>query len=209
MDKPVSKTAKGESTCDRILDAAEALFLEKGFSGASLADILDRSGLTKGAFFHHFKDKDALGKALLARYTERDLDVFREFSRQAEKLADDPLQEVTIFLKLFEDFLESQPGPHQGCVFALYTYEHGLFGEDTRALVNEGLRAWGAFYEAKFKKLLEARKPALPVTVADLTEAVMSLIEGGIILSRAFNDKMITVRASRQFRNYLTLLFPA
>lgn len=197
----------GESTREAILDAAERLILEKGFSGTSLSDILDKTGLTKGAFFHHFKGKEELAKAIVARYTESDLAIFAEFARKAEKLADDPLQEVMLFLKLFEDFLEGQPGPHQGCVFAVYIYERGLFAPGTQKLVHQGLARWGGFYREKFAKLLKARKPKIPVTEDELTESLMSVIEGGIILSRAAEDKMLTVRASRQFRNYLKLLF--
>lgn len=197
----------GESTREAILDAAERLILEKGFSGTSLSDILEKTGLTKGAFFHHFKGKEELAKAIVARYTENDLAIFEEFARKAGKLADDPLQEVMIFLKLFEDLLEGQAGPHQGCVFAVYTYERALFAPGTQKLVHEGLARWGNVYRAKFEKLLKARKPKIPVTADELTESLMSVIEGGIILSRAAEDKMLTVRASRQFRNYLKLLF--
>ena len=48
---------KGETTRDRILEAAQTLILEKGYSGATLDDILRATKMTKGAFFHHFKGK--------------------------------------------------------------------------------------------------------------------------------------------------------
>ena len=53
----------GESAIEtkkKILDSAMAEFLEKGFMNASLRTIASNAGLTTGAMYRHFKDKDAL-----------------------------------------------------------------------------------------------------------------------------------------------------
>ena len=48
-----------EVTVDRILDAAQKLFLEKGYDHTTIQDIVDELGdLTKGAVYHHFKSKE-------------------------------------------------------------------------------------------------------------------------------------------------------
>ena len=49
----------------QILEAAFAEIHVKGFQAASLAAILDSTGLTKGALYHHFADKKALGYAVV------------------------------------------------------------------------------------------------------------------------------------------------
>lgn len=58
-----------EETVQKILDAALKLFLEKGYEQTTILDIVDgMGGLTRGAFYHHFKSKeevlDALGDKL-------------------------------------------------------------------------------------------------------------------------------------------------
>lgn len=50
-----------------ILDAAEAVFLEEGFSGASMAAIAARSGCSKGTLYNYFESKDELFLACVAR----------------------------------------------------------------------------------------------------------------------------------------------
>ena len=58
----------GESAIEtkkKILDSAMAEFLEKGFMNASLRTIASNAGLTTGAMYRHFKDKDALFCALV------------------------------------------------------------------------------------------------------------------------------------------------
>ena len=54
-----------EITEERILDAAQRLFLEKGYENTSIQDIVEElGGLTKGAVYHHFKSKEEIMDAV-------------------------------------------------------------------------------------------------------------------------------------------------
>ena len=63
----------GMATRERILDAAQNLILDRGYVGMTVDHVLDEVDITKGAFFHHFKTKDDLAKALLRRFAEHDV----------------------------------------------------------------------------------------------------------------------------------------
>ena len=54
-------------TSDRILDAAEALFAARGFSGTSVRDIANEVGLNPASLYNHFDNKEALYEAVLER----------------------------------------------------------------------------------------------------------------------------------------------
>jgi len=60
-------TAQVQSTSERILDAAEDLFAEKGYSATSLGDVADRVGIRSPSLYNHFKNKEALYEAVLER----------------------------------------------------------------------------------------------------------------------------------------------
>lgn len=65
----MSRNKYPEETVQKILDAALHLFLEKGYEQTTILDIVENmGGLTRGAFYHHFKSKeevlDALGDKL-------------------------------------------------------------------------------------------------------------------------------------------------
>ena len=60
-----------EKTKFEILDAAEKLFLEKGYDDTTISDIVEEIGMTKGAIYHHFKSKmDILEKLFYYRATK-------------------------------------------------------------------------------------------------------------------------------------------
>lgn len=55
------------STAERILDAAEDLFAQKGYSATSLGDVADRVGIRSPSLYNHFRNKEALYASVLER----------------------------------------------------------------------------------------------------------------------------------------------
>ncbi|OBF49092.1 TetR family transcriptional regulator [Mycobacterium sp. 852002-53434_SCH5985345] len=67
------RRARGDRTRRELVDAGRALFVEKGYFETSISDLVTRSGVgTRGAFYHHFKDKAELFRAVFEE-VERDL----------------------------------------------------------------------------------------------------------------------------------------
>ena len=68
---PRGITKRRPITVTALLDAAVELFAEQGYGATSIPEICARAGLTKGAFYSNFANKDALFLALLDRSWER------------------------------------------------------------------------------------------------------------------------------------------
>jgi TetR/AcrR family acrAB operon transcriptional repressor len=58
---------KAQETRNRILDTAEKVFVEKGVSNTSLAQLAEAAGVTRGAIYWHFKNKADLFDAMMSR----------------------------------------------------------------------------------------------------------------------------------------------
>ena len=71
MSTPAPSPAAPPLTRDRILDAALALFAEKGYDATSMREIAEQLGMTKAALYYHFEGKDAIVLALLADIEEQ------------------------------------------------------------------------------------------------------------------------------------------
>lgn len=63
--------ARAEATRQRILDSAVDLFAESGYGETGLADILQRAGVSKGAFYYHFDSKESVAVAIIEDYCRR------------------------------------------------------------------------------------------------------------------------------------------
>jgi len=68
VDQP--RSARREATRQRILDAARVVFAEKGVFGASIEDICEQAGFTRGAVYSNFADKDDILRAVIEREQE-------------------------------------------------------------------------------------------------------------------------------------------
>jgi AcrR family transcriptional regulator len=67
---PPGVERRGEHTRERILDAAEALFADRGFDATALRDVAARVGIRTPSLYNHFPSKEALYAAVLERTVE-------------------------------------------------------------------------------------------------------------------------------------------
>ncbi|MCB1704767.1 MAG: TetR/AcrR family transcriptional regulator [Halioglobus sp.] len=90
MANSATTTAAVPSTAERILDAAEDLFAEKGYSATSLGDVADRVGIRSPSLYNHFKNKEALYEAVLER-------LLADFSAPLAELNGGPVTNERVF----------------------------------------------------------------------------------------------------------------
>ncbi|SAK93919.1 TetR family regulatory protein [Caballeronia catudaia] len=67
----LTRTQRKEQTRERLLDAAQRMFVRKGFAATSVDDISDEAGYTRGAFYSNFDSKSEVLIELLQRDGER------------------------------------------------------------------------------------------------------------------------------------------
>lgn len=197
----------GVATRERILDAAEALVFDHGFSATSIDKVLDKAGVTKGAFFYHFKSKADLGRAFVARYAERDVAHLDATMARAEKLARDPLQQVLIFVGLFQEEAEALIEPAPGCLFASYLYERMEYPEEVAGIAHEALLRWRAVLAEKLDAVSGAHPPRMPVDLEALADGLTAAIEGGYVMAKALDDPAVFVAQLDLYKQHLELLF--
>jgi TetR/AcrR family transcriptional repressor of nem operon len=196
----------GTATRERILDVATEISLDRGFAAASLDDVLGRSGVTKGAFYHYFESKADLGRAILDRYATADLETLDRLWTQAEQLSRDPLQQLLVFVGLFAN-LDELATDDPGCLYATFVYERQLGVDGAQAVIEASINAWRGRFRSKLDEVVERYPPRIDVDLAALSDLVFSTSEGAYIVARATRDPDLVRGQLLQVRAYLELLF--
>ncbi len=199
--------SRGSETRKRILDVAQDSVLTKGFDATSIDEIVASAEITKSGFFYHFRDKNALARALIERHIEVEDQLFDDLLGRARDLSDDPLQAALIGLKLLAELIEDMPGGHPGCIVATAVYQDRLFNRDVRDANRRAVLGWRNRFRAMFDEIADVYPMNDDVDLDHLSDMVSSVIEGGIVMSRAVGEPLITAQQVMLLRSYLKLLF--
>lgn len=195
------------NTRTKIMDSAESLILDHGFAGTTVDSVIDRAGVSKGAFFHHFSSKAELGKKLVQRYADEDAEHLEQTLKKAEGLSDDPLQQLLIFIKLFKQEIESLQEPFPGCLFASYLQQSELFDHNILDIIRESMLMWRTRVLDKLEKIRQKHTPRRDVNLESLADMLMVIFEGSFVLSQSLNDNKIIAQQLSHYHTYLQLLF--
>jgi TetR/AcrR family transcriptional repressor of nem operon len=197
----MSRPARGEARA-RLIRAAQSLVRHKGFAATSVDDLCAAAGVTKGAFFHHFPAKEALGVALIDDWT---VTTGAMFAAHPYNALPDPLDRVFGYLDLRRQILR-QPIPEFSCVAGTTVQE--VF-ETSEPMRDAAARSITSGFEHVRPHLAEALRahPVPGVTEDSLALTVQVAVQGGIILAKALNDPAPARQAFDHLERYLRLLF--
>lgn len=198
---------KGEETRGRLLEVAEAAVLAKGFGGTSIDELIAETGITKSGFFYHFRDKNELAKALLQRYIENDEKIYDDIFGRARELMDDPLQSFLLGLKLLSELLSDLPNGHPGCLVATMCYYERSFDREIQEINKQAALMWRRRFRGMFEEIMTLYKPREPLDVDQLADMVSTVLEGGIVLSKALKEPNSLAEQILVFRTFVRLLF--
>lgn len=156
-------TTSGD-TKEAILDAAFRLFLERGFDGTSLAQILDAVPYSKGALYHHFANKEALLDAVIERF-------FTALIETPQRPR--PTTATALTRRLVDDYVGSlEEIAQRSTVLAYYSFLTAIAPRATQAI--RDARA-AVVAELVAALALEHHPPSDPETVAS---DVIAIVEG-------------------------------
>ena len=99
-------TDKGGETRRRIIDAAAAVFAERGYAGSSLSEIIRASELTKGGFYFHFESKADLALAVIDSMRNE----WRLYAIHAAGKHERAVDQIAAIVRALQEWKQSQPG---------------------------------------------------------------------------------------------------
>lgn len=196
-----ARVPRGEARA-RLLAAARDLVRRNGFAGTSVDDLCAAAGVTKGAFFHHFASKEALGVALVQDWTET---TGAMFAAHPYNTAPDPLDRVFAYLDLRRSLL-AVPLPDFTCVAGTTVQETYLSAPAIRQAAAASLDSGAGHVRAHLAQALAAH-PVAGVTADSLARQFQVAVQGGIILAKAAGDPSPAREAFDHLERYLRLMF--
>lgn len=201
-DRSSSKPAPA-SARDRLLDAALSLIRAKGYSGTSVDELCAAAGVTKGAFFHHFKGKEALAVAAAEYWSEKTGALFAAAPYHQH---DDPLDRVLGYIDFRKAILTGKVADFT-CLVGTMVQEVYETCPAIRDACNASISGHAARLEADIAEAMKRRRIRADWTAQSLALHTQAVLQGAFILAKAKGGAAVASESIDHLRRYIQLLF--
>ncbi len=192
-----------DATRQKLLECAFEEMHASGFRSASLDAILQRSGVTKGALYHHFDSKAELGYAVVD-------EVIRPWIEENWKPAaeaDDPIDAAIALCRQLTQ-LRSDKALSCGCPFNNLINEMSPVDEGFRLRLHEILTEWRGGIVSALSGAQQRGRVRRDVEPAAAAAFIIGAIEGCIGLAKADQSREFLEAGMRGLIDYLEYLRP-
>lgn len=200
MPKPAAKPNARSALLDATLDVVRT----KGFSATSVDELCAAAGVTKGAFFHHFKSKAELGVAAADHWSETTAELF---ASAAYHDLPDPLARVLGYVAFRKDILRGDVSKFT-CLVGTMVQEVHETAPSIRDACDRSISGHAATLEADIDAAMQERDLSPPDwTARSLALHTQAVLQGAFILAKAKGGSAVAAESIDHLARYIALLF--
>ncbi len=185
------------------MEAALPVIRTKGYSATSVDELCAAAGVTKDAFFHHFKSKDELGVAAADRWSEMTGALFADAPYHNHA---GPLDRVIGYLELRKSLLQGGVSEFT-CLVGTMVQETYETTPAIREACERSITGHAATLEADIEAAMRDRGMCPDWAAKSLALHTQAIIQGAFILAKATGGAEIAVDSIDHLIRYLELLF--
>ena len=187
----------------RLLDAALSVIRTKGYSATTVDELCSFAGVTKGAFFYHFKSKEALGVAAADNWSEITGSLF---ARAAYHDHADPLARVLAYLAFRKALLQGDVAEFT-CLVGTMVQETYATTPAIRDACDRSISSHAATLEADIEAAIKDRGLSPDWTAKSLALHTQAVLQGAFILAKAKGGAEIAADSVDHLSRYVEFLF--
>jgi len=205
MEDGKPKAAAKPDARSKLLDAALSVIRSKGFSATTVDELCAVAGVTKGAFFHHFKSKDDIGVAVADHWSEVTGTLFADAPYHDHA---DPLERILAYVDFRKALLQGGVADFT-CLVGTMVQETYDSTPAIRDACERSITGHAATLEADIEAAMRERKVASDWTAQSLALHTQAVIQGAFILAKARGGAKVAADSIDHLRRYIELLFGA
>ncbi len=191
-----------ENTRNRIMQAAFQEMHKHGYQGMRIDQVLKNTGLKKGALYHHFSSKQALGYAVLEERIQKRI---TELWITPLTTYDDPLVGIhSLFAKLDKEW--SDAFFNLGCPLNNLAQEMSPIDEGFRKRVETFFKFWKTEISQALERGQQQGIVDKSINIDDCAIFILAAIEGALGMVKNHQSKAVYYSCSKELERYLNIL---
>lgn len=192
-----------QSARERLLEAAVGVIRTKGYSATSVDDLCQAAGVTKGAFFHHFASKEALGVAAAEYWSQMTGALFEQAPYHAPA---DPLDRVLAYVDFRKALLKGEL-PQFTCLVGTMVQEAYGTHPAIREACAASITGHAATLEDDIAEAMRTCGIEADWTAESLALHTQAVIQGAFVLAKATGGAALAADSLDHLKRYVLLLF--
>ena len=194
-----------EATRDRILEATIQQLRTQGYHATGIDAICREAGISKGAFFHHFPNKEAAAASALDRWCQQRV---KRYIQDLGNHANDPLFRLRSFIQGLISSVCSE-GEYASCVLGMLSQELAGSHEQLRQSCEARLSGWTHFVTGLLAEAKAKHTPSIDFDPVQVAWMLNSLWQGTLVIVKTVKNSEIASHNLNHFLVYLDCLFPS
>lgn len=203
MDNATHHIPAKKSARTKLLEAARDMIRAQGFAATSVDQLCKAAGVTKGAFFHHFANKEALGVAAAEYWSETTGQFFANAPYHHHA---DPLDRVLAYIDFRRDMIAGNIEEFT-CLVGTMTQEVYAQHPAIRNACAASIFDHAATLEPDIAAAISAYGMQGDWDAASLAAHTQAVLQGAFILAKATGDPAVAIDSVDHLKRYLALLF--
>ncbi len=173
----MAATRQNEGIRNNLLDVGVSMFLDQGYHGTGIQEVVDKAGIPKGSFYNYFKSKEDFGAKTVIHFSER----FKEFLNVIVK--DSEKDAYRAINRFFDDFIDTfeKKNSKEGCLIGNFAAEIGDTSELNRKTMSKCMNEWRDLLSVVLQRAQVQGKIRDDVQALELADFLLNSVEGSVL----------------------------
>jgi len=195
----MSVTRQNEDIRKKLLEVGVSMFLDQGYHGTGIQEVVDKAGIPKGSFYNYFKSKEDFGSKTVIHFSEQFKEFLNIIAKDSEK---DAYRAINRF---FNDFIETFEAKNskEGCLIGNFAAEISDTSELNRETMSKCMNEWRDILGVVLNRAQVQGTIRDDIQALELADFLLNSIEGSLLRMKLQTDTKPLKQLKEMFLKYV------
>jgi len=195
----MSTTRQNEEIRKKLLEVGVSMFLDQGYHGTGIQEVVNKAGIPKGSFYNYFNSKEDFGSKTVIHFSDQFKEFLNIILKDSEK---DAYRAINRFFNDFIDTFEKK-NSKEGCLIGNFAAEISDTSELNRETMAKCMNEWKDILGVIISRAQEQGKIRNDIKALELADFLLNSIEGSVLRMKLQTNTKPLKQLKKMFLKYI------
>jgi len=195
----MARTRQNEEIRKRLLEVGVSMFIDQGYHGTGIQEVVDMAGIPKGSFYNYFKSKEDFGSKTVINFSEQFKEFLVSIAKDSEKDA------YSAINRFFNDLIDTfeRKDCKEGCLIGNFAAEISDRSELSRETMSKCMNEWRDILGVVLHRAQGQGKIRDDIQANELADFLLNSVEGSLLRMKVETNSRPLRQCKEMFLNYV------